>query len=145
MAKHNSKRSARLALPWERAHRPFRLFVSRRRFLPALSLVALAGFTFATYRLGEQRAAVHATRAVLAEVEAATRTFMTELGRCPEDVSELVHPPKSGTQYLSEPPLDAWGRAPHLRCTRDEGAEHAEIEVLSAGPSGSFLDDDNVL
>jgi Type II secretion system (T2SS), protein G len=142
MAKYSSKRSARLALPWERAHRPFRLFVSRRRFLPALGVAALCGLVFTTYRLGGQRADVHATRAMLAEVEAATRAFITELGRCPQDASELVHPPKSGTQYLSEPPLDAWGRAPHLRC---EPGEHAEIEVLSAGPSGSFLDDDNVM
>ncbi|MDB4985649.1 MAG: hypothetical protein JWN04_827 [Myxococcaceae bacterium] len=142
MARHSSKRSPRLALPWERAHRPLRLFVSRRRFLPLLFVLALSGVTLVTYRLGVQRADVHATRAMLAEVEAATRTFLAELGRCPEDASELVHPPKSGTQYLSEPPLDAWGRAPHLRCTP---GEHAEIEVLSAGPSGSFLDDDNVM
>jgi hypothetical protein len=142
VGKHSSKRSARLALPWERAHRPFRLFVSRRRFLPVLGLLLLGGLAFATYRLGERRAEVHATRAMLAEVEDATRTFINELGRCPEDASELMHPPKSGTEYLSEPPLDAWGHAPHLRC---EGGEHASIEVLSAGPSGSFLDDDNVM
>ena len=142
MAKYSSKRSARLALPWERAHRPLRLFVSRRRFLPVLAFAALCALVFTTYKLGGQRADVHATRAMLAEVEAATRAFLAELGRCPEDASELVHPPKSGTHYLSEPPLDAWGRAPHLRC---EPGEHAQIEVLSAGPSGSFLDDDNVM
>jgi len=142
MARSSSKRSPRLALPWERAHRPLRLFVSRRRFLPVLMLGAALGLVYATYRLGEQRAEVHATRAMLAEVEAATRTFITELGRCPEDASELVHPPKSGVQYLSEPPLDAWGHAPYLRCVP---GEHVAIEVLSAGPSGSFLDDDNVM
>jgi Type II secretion system (T2SS), protein G len=142
MAKYSSKRSARLALPWERAHRPLRLFVSRRRFLPVLGFAALCGLVFTTYELGGQRADVQATRAMLAEVESATRAFLAELGRCPEDASELVHPPKSGTHYLSEPPLDAWGRAPHLRC---EPGEHAQIEVLSAGPSGSFLDDDNVM
>lgn len=142
MGKYNSKRNARLALPWERAHRPLRLFVSRRRFLPVLGFVALAGLVVTTYRLGQQRADVRATRAMLAEVEAATRTFIAELGRCPQDASELVHPPRSGTHYLSQPPLDAWGRAPHLRC---EPGEHAQIEVLSAGPSGSFLDDDNVM
>jgi len=142
MAKHGAKRGARLALPWERAHRPLRLFISRRRFLPVLGFGTLLGLTFATYYLGGERADVHATRAMLAEVERATRAFLADLGRCPEDANELVHPPKSGTQYLSSPPLDAWGNAPHLRC---QPGEHAEIEVLSAGKSGSFLDDDNVM
>jgi hypothetical protein len=142
MAKHGAKRSARLALPWERAHRPLRLFISRRRFLPALGLGALLAFGLVAYHLGGERADVHATRAMLAEVESATRAFLADLGRCPEDPNELVHPPKSGMQYLSAPPLDAWGNAPHLRC---QPGEHAEIEVLSAGKSGSFLDDDNVM
>ena len=142
MAKHSAKRSARLALPWERAHRPLQLYISRRKFLPLIALALLLGLSFATYHLGGRRADVHATRAMLGEVESATRAFIADLGRCPEDANELVHPPKSGVQYLSQPPLDAWGNAPHLRCVP---GEHAEIEVLSAGPSGSFLDDDNVM
>jgi hypothetical protein len=142
MAKHSSKRSPRLALPWERAHRPLRVYISRRKFLPLIALCAVFALSYAAYFLGGRRADVHATRAMLGEVEAATRAFLADLGRCPEDANELVHPPKSGVQYLSQPPLDAWGNAPHLRCAP---GEHAEIEVLSAGPSGSFLDDDNVI
>lgn len=132
----------RLALPWERARQPFRLFLSRRRFLPVLAVMVVGGFLTAAYTLGGRRADVRSTRATLAEVERATRAFRADLGRCPEDVSELVHPPKSGTHYLSEPPLDAWNRAPQLRCV---SGEQTEIEVLSAGPNGSFLDDDNVM
>jgi hypothetical protein len=79
---------------------------------------------------------------MLVEVERATRAFVRDLGRCPQDTNELVHPPKSGRHYLSEPPFDAWGRAPHVRCL---GGERTVIEVVSAGPSGSFLDDDNVM
>lgn len=142
MGKHAQKRSARLPLPWERARSPVRALLSRRRFLPLLAIAAIAGLLAATYHLGARRADVRATRAMLAEVERAARSFAGDLGRCPEDASELVHPPRSGLHYLSEPPLDAWGRAPYLRC---EAGEHTEIEVLSAGPSGSFLDDDNVM
>lgn len=142
MARHSNRRGARLPLPWERAQQPFRLFLSRRRFVPVLGAVVVAGFVMGAHTLGGQRADVHATRATLAEVERATRAFVADFGRCPEDISELMHPPKSGMQYLSTPPLDAWERAPHLRCV---SGEQTEIEVLSAGPNGSFLDDDNVM
>jgi hypothetical protein len=43
---------------------------------------------------------------------------------------------------MNRTPTDAWGRALLLRCST---GERTEIEVLSAGPSGSFLDDDNVM
>jgi hypothetical protein len=142
MGKHAHKRLARLPLPWERTKRPLRTPVSGRRLVPLFGVVALVGLSIATYVLGDRRADVRSTRATLAEVERAARAFVSDLGRCPEDTSELVHPPKSGLTYLSEAPLDAWGRKPHLRCV---SGEHPTIEVVSAGPSGSFLDDDNVL
>ena len=141
-AKHAHKRVARLPLPWERATRPLRAPLAGRRVLPLLSMVAAVALGAGTYVLGGRRADMQATRATLAEIESAARAFVGDLGRCPEDTSELVHPPKSGLNYLSEPPLDAWGRAPQLHCT---AGEHTEIEVLSAGPSGSFMDDDNVM
>ncbi len=142
MPRSKIRRGARLPLPWERAQRPVRLFLSRRRFLPVLAALSVGGFLYTAFTLGGQRADERATRATLAQVERATRAFLADLGRCPEDVNELVHPPKSGTHYLSEPPLDAWHRAPSLRCL---SGERTEIEVLSAGPNGSFLDADNVM
>ena len=142
MRSYVPKRSARLPLPWERASRPPPSHLTGRRIVPLLGLAALVALGAWTYTLGERRADVRATRAMLAEVQRATRAFVGDLGRCPEDASELVHPPKSGMYYLSEAPVDAWGRAPYLRC---RAGEHTEIEVLSAGPSGSFLDDDNVM
>jgi hypothetical protein len=142
MGKHAYKPGARLPLPWEREQSRLRSALSGHRFMPLLGPLLVVFALFAAYRIGGQRADVRATRAMLAEVESATRAFAADLGRCPDDVSELVNPPKSGMQYLSEPPLDAWGRAPHLSC---ESGERALIEVVSAGPSGSFLDDDNVM
>jgi hypothetical protein len=142
VSRRTIRRGPRLPLPWERAQKPFRLFLSKRRFVPVLGALLVGGFVYTAYRLGSQRADERSTRATLAEVERATRAFLADLGRCPEDVNELVHPPKSGTHYLSQPPLDAFGRAPSLRCL---SGERNEIEVISAGPNGSFLDDDNVM
>jgi hypothetical protein len=142
MPKSAYKRSSRLPLPWERTRQPLRGLFSRRRVLPLLGALLLLASASAAYWLGTRRAQVRATRAMLVEVERATRAFIRDLGRCPQDTNELVHPPKSGRHYLSEPPTDAWGRAPHVRCS---GGERTVIEVVSAGPSGSFLDDDNVM
>jgi hypothetical protein len=142
MARRARKRVPRLALPWEREQGPFFTLPSRRRVWPLLAFVTLSGFLVIAYLLGGKRAQLKATRAALSEVESATRAFVSDIGRCPHDARELVHPPRSGVHYLSEPPLDAWGRALHLRCV--DGPK-PEIEVMSAGESGSFLDDDNIL
>ena len=142
MARRARKRIPRLALPWERQQGPFFVLPARRRVWPLLALAALAAFLVLAYWLGGKRARLQATRAALGEVESATRAFVSDIGRCPTDARELVHPPRSGVHYLSEPPVDAWGRALHLRCV--DGPK-PEIEVMSAGENGSFLDDDNIL
>jgi hypothetical protein len=142
VARRARKRVPRLALPWEREQGPFFTLPSRRRVWPLLVTAGVFGFLGVAYWLGGKRAQLKATRATLGEVEDATRAFFSDIGRCPHDARELVHPPRSGVHYLSEPPLDAWGRALHLRCV--DGPK-PEIEVMSAGESGSFLDDDNIL
>ena len=142
MGRRSRKRISRLALPWERQQGPFFTLPSRRRAWPAFALAAFFGLLILAYSLGGRRAELQATRAALAEVQSATRAFLADIGRCPHDARELVHPPRSGVHYLSEPPVDAWGRALYLRCV--DGAK-PEIEVMSAGESGSFLDDDNIL
>ena len=143
MARQPIRRGARLPLPWERAQQPFRLFLSRRRSLPVLFALMVGGFFYTAHTLGDQRAELRATRATLAEVERATRAFLADLGRCPEDVSELVHPPKAGAHYLNELPVDGWGRPLYVRCPGTDSRDVAD--VISAGPSGSFLKDDHVL
>jgi hypothetical protein len=142
MARRARKRTPRLALPWEREQGPFFTLPSRRRAWPLFTAVLLAGFLACAYRLGGQRAELKATRAALGEVESATRAFVSDIGRCPHDARELVHPPRSGVHYLGEPPVDAWGRPLYLRCI---DGPRPQIEVMSAGEGGSFLDDDNIL
>jgi hypothetical protein len=112
---------------------------------PFLGAVVVAGLLFGAHWLGGRRADVRFTRAILGEVEGAAHAFVGDIGRCPHTAAELVHPPRSGVQYLSEPPVDAWGRAVHLRCVPRGESQSPEIEATSAGVSGSFLDDDNIL
>jgi hypothetical protein len=142
MAVRKAKRTPRLPLPWERESGSLAGLFSGRRFVPLLMLAALLGLVAGAHWLGTRRANLSATRATLHEVERATRAFVSDIGRCPRNASELAHPPRSGVHYLREAPVDAWGHPVMLRCTT---GEHTEVEVLSAGPSGSFLDDDNVI
>jgi hypothetical protein len=142
VVKRSRKRSPRLALPWEREDSPYRALFSGRRFLPLIVLLGFASVLGGAYWFGGRRADIRATRATLAEISRATESFVHDIGRCPRTLNELAHPPRSGVNYLSEVPTDAWGRGIYFHCS---GAESPEIEVLSAGPGGSFLDDDNVM
>ena len=94
------------------------------------------------WKAADRRARIRATRVNIAEVQQAIRAFRTEIGRCPRVLTELLHPPRSAARYLTELPRDAWDRELYVRCPspRDPNA----AEVVSAGPSGSFSDDDNI-
>jgi hypothetical protein len=142
MAVRKAKRSARLPLPWERGSGSLASMLSGRRFFPLLVPCLGLGFLAGAHWLGTRHADLSATRATLHEVERATRAFVSDIGRCPRNASELAHPPRSGVHYLREAPIDAWGRPLMLRCSTEP---HTEVEAISAGPSGSFLDEDNVI
>jgi hypothetical protein len=145
MARRTKKRGPRLLLPWEREDSPYRKLLTGRRLWPILIGTVLAALVAGAHSLGGRHANLRYTRATLNEVEEASRAFARDIGRCPHNARELVHPPRSGVHYLNEPPLDAWGRAIHLSCRLQEGKERPEIEAVSAGPSGSFFSEDNVL
>ena len=145
MARRTKKRGSRLLLPWEREDSPYRTLLTGRRLWPILIATVAAALLLGAHFLGGRHADLRFTRATLNEVEQATRAFTRDIGRCPHNARELVHPPRSGVHYLSEPPLDAWGRGVHLSCRLHEGTTRPDIEAISAGPSGSFLDEDNIL
>jgi len=143
VARRSKKRIDQLPLPWESTRRPLATGLSLRRLGPALGFGAGVGALVGAYALGSRHVDVASTRALLGEVRSATRAFVSDVGRCPRDTRELMHPPKSGREYLGEPPVDAWGHPIYLRC--DAADEHLRIEVVSAGPSGSFVDEDNIM
>jgi hypothetical protein len=204
MGARRIKRSARLPLPWERENSPFRSLFSGRRFFPLLVLLAIGGVLAGAHWLGARRADIRATRATLHEVSEAARAFVSDIGRCPRNPGELVHPPRSGVHYLHDTPTDAWGQPVLMRCSlglsetasanqaeapradvagssaatqsgradvasagpsgatqparadlssatsltsteSPRSGQHTQVEVWSAGPSGSFFDDDNVI
>jgi len=132
-----------IRLPWERESVWLGELLTGRRWWLLVGSVLLAGFVVLAYRAADERARTRATRAAIAEARRAVAAFVAELGRCPHSAVELVHPPKAGAHYLNELPVDGWGRALYVRCPGEDPRNVAE--VISAGPSGSFLVDDHVL
>jgi hypothetical protein len=131
-----------IALPWERRGAWARELLAGRRWKVLLAVAVAALILFAVGRSAEHRQRVHDTRAAADEIQRAITAFRADMGRCPHTLDELLRPPRSGRRYLRDIPVDGWGRAFWVRCPGryDPGS----AEVVSAGPSGSFLLDDNL-
>ncbi len=141
MAKQK-RESSGVALPWERRGAWVRQLLAGRRWKVLLFLAATAGLLLLLASAAERRQRLRETRAASAEIKRAIASFRADMGRCPQSLDELMHPPRSGRRYLRQVPVDGWGHAFWVRCPGRYDPDGAD--VISAGPSGSFLVDDNV-
>ncbi len=134
------RRERGIALPWENRGNPLRRLLAgaRSRGVVVGLLVALA-LAFLV-RSAAHRNAERETRLAVQEVTHAVQRFRLDHGRCPRSIDELLHPPLSGTRYLRALPRDGWGHALFVRCPSLSDPD--DVDVLAAGPRGSFLDDD---
>ncbi len=136
------RRRPSIALPWERRGAWLRGLVVGRRWRLVILLAAILGVLALVASSADQRQRERETRAAISEIKRAISAFRADLGRCPTSLHELLHPPRTGRRYLRHIPVDGWGRAFWVRCPGRYDPEGAD--VVSAGPSGSFLDDDNL-
>ncbi|MEY4578243.1 MAG: hypothetical protein RL701_2946 [Pseudomonadota bacterium] len=143
MNRAHRHRNHQILLPWERKSAWLGDIALRRHGVLLLLSAAIIGMLSFAYRAADERARMRATRAAMADARRAVSAFVAELGRCPHSIVELLHPPKAGADYLTEVPVDGWGRRLYIRCPGQRPEDVAE--VISAGPSGSFLADDHVL
>lgn len=143
MTTRRKRSGSAVLLPWERKRAWFAELRSGRRWRSLVGSSLLALLVFAAFRVADERSRVRSTRASIAEVQRAIAAFRAEMGRCPRSKTELVHPPRAGASYLDDVPSDGWGRELFIRCPARW--DQNSVEVVSAGPSGSFSDDDNVL
>ena len=136
------RESSTIALPWESRGMWLRELVTgpRVRLIPIAAVVVLLGWAGTALAIEEQ--AIDRTRQTIDDVHRAIDAFRLDYGRCPTTMRELVHPPRTGADYLEREPVDAWGNRLWVRCPGRYDAEGAD--VVSAGPSGNFLDADNV-
>ncbi|MBZ0118626.1 MAG: type II secretion system protein GspG [Sandaracinaceae bacterium] len=131
-----------IALPWERRGAWLRRALAgpRWKLIVALGVVALA--LFGMGRSAAHRERVRETRAAQSEIRRAIAAFRADMGRCPHSLYELVHPPRSAQRYLRNAPVDGWGHAFYVQCPGRYDPDG--VDVVSAGPSGNFLDEDNL-
>jgi hypothetical protein len=132
-----------ISLPWERRGAWLRELFAGRRWKVLLALSIAAGALLLVARSAEQRGRERESRAAISEIKRSVAAFRNDMGRCPHSLHELMHPPRSGRRYLRQVPVDGWGRAFFVRCPGRYDPEAAD--VISAGPSGDFLEDDNVM
>ena len=140
MARRRRQRE-RISLPWERRGGRLRGAIGNTRWQAIL--VASVGVLLLTglVRHAERRVRVRDTRVAIAQVKQAIDRFRADVGRCPGSNAELLHPPLPQKHYLDSLPLDGWDQSLHVRCP---GYFDDEADVISAGPSGSLLEDDNI-
>jgi type II secretory pathway pseudopilin PulG len=138
----NRRRRRGIALPWEERGTWLRQLFTGSRWRIAVVALGLAFVIFTVARAAERRERDRRTQLAIAEVRRAVTAFRTEVGRCPRSSVELVHPPRTVSRYLHEMPLDGYDREIWWRCPSQTDPD--SVDVLSAGPSGSLLTDDNV-
>ena len=141
MARRSRSQSV-ISLPWERRTAWFYGLFAQGRWRVVLLAAAGVFLVYSIWRIADRNARTRSTRSAIAEVQRAITQFRSDLGRCPRSTVELVHPPRTGLHYLAELPVDGWGRQLWIRCPGHWDQD--EVDVVSAGPSGSFLDDDNI-
>ncbi len=107
-----------------------------------LLFLALLGLSLLLGREARGYLRLRATRSAIARTRHAIDRFRIEIGRCPRSEVELVHPPRPLSLELREMPRDGWGRSLWIACPGRLDPD--EPDVVSAGPSGDFLADDNV-
>lgn len=129
-------------LPWERRGTWLRELLAGRRWKVMLVVLVAAVALAAVASSADQRQRERETRAAIAEIKRGIAAFRADLGRCPQNLRELLHPPRSGRRYLRHIPVDGWGQAFWVRCPGRYDPNGAD--VVSAGPSGNFLTDDNL-
>ncbi len=131
----------RVSLPWEGRGGRWRGTLNNTRWQAVVGLALLVVLTIGFTRHARNRVRVRDTQVAIAQVKQAIDRFRTDVGRCPSSDTELLHPPVSQKHYLDSMPRDGWGKPLSIRCP---GYFEEEAEVISAGPSGSLLKDDNI-
>ncbi len=112
--------------------------------LIVVMIIGLIASLVAPNLLGKfERSKEEISKAQVEMLSSGVQSFMLDMSRCPNDLSELLKPSDANDSkwrgpYLSkqEVPKDAWGRDYQYKCP----GEHGPFDLYSLGASGK-LDD----
>ena len=123
----------------KRAYNRGRRTLTRR--LTTIGLVVF-GISYVSWSVESSSTQVRIKQALvdISRIEHAVRLFRADLGRCPQNMEELITPP--GEQRYMTARDDPWGMPYMLICPArfDPGG----VEVISGGPDRTFKGDDNI-
>ena len=137
-----SKRRSSIVLPWEKLSL-WRGPNSPLRRLGFLSFLALGLFMLlAVWRSYQNAESARITKNGLLQIRYAALHFRHRTNRCPKNLSEVLTASYSATPRLSYPLLDKWGRTVKMICPGRYRPE--DVDVISAGPSGKWSEDDSI-
>lgn len=131
-----------LTLPWEERGRWLLSMLQGARWMAILAALSLATLLWVVLRYADLHSRVRLSRDAILELRRAATDFRADAGRCPRSVQELLQLGRGGKRYLNRVPRDGWGRELYMQCPGF--ADPEEVDVVSAGPSGVFTDDDNI-
>lgn len=89
---------------------------------------------------GDDATKVAAARAQLDELGSAWSSYSFAVGRCPQSVDDLVHPPV-GAPLIAAAPVDPWGQPIAFMPASEE---NSTPQLVSAGPDGELLTSDDL-
>ncbi len=117
---------------------------ARRWWVPivttAIGLSLYLGGTFQA----DHRSRIRQARALVHDAHRSLAQFTIDYDRCPRTLTELAHPPGRPQGYVFSGMGDPWGTPLEILCPDTKDAlDH--VAVTSAGPSGDFLEDDNIV
>lgn len=135
------RRKERVSLPWEHRAGRWRGAWTQTRWQALLGFLVVSLLLVGFARYVRHQVRVRNTEVAIAQVKQAIDRFRTDVGRCPRSEAELLQPPLTHKHYLDAMPRDGWGQSLSIRCP---GFFEDDADVISAGPSGSLLEDDNI-
>jgi hypothetical protein len=111
MSRRRQQQSS-VRLPWE-DRRGIRRFLERSRLSVVLAVVVLGVFGLLVTRAAANRQKRTETRAAIGQIHRAVARFRADMGRCPRNITEMLHPPRGRMTYLhGEPPRRVGQRHP---------------------------------
>lgn len=140
MLKRRAKKN--IPLPWEGKLGVLREVFSGRRWRIVLGVMIGGATLFLLYGLFDRQARVRATYAAIEKVKHAIYNYRLQHGACPSSTVALFSSGHLPGRTFTAVPTDGWGRELMVVCPSPN--DELGVEVFSAGPSGSFFEDDNV-
>lgn len=142
MIRRRKLNSKSVVLPWEQGSSRLADWLSFRAWGRLSLALVVAGCAAGVVYAAIAQDKRERTYRTIGEVHQGLMAYRRVFGRCPDTVAEFVGARARLGHRFEQHPADAWGQPLWIKCPGRYDPLGAD--VISAGPSGSFLDGDNI-